>query len=113
MTSLILAAALTLQVPSAPWLNGGKAPDAPENISQGFDWMNDSGLRCPVYDEGGNILMNPSFEGGRRYWRVQGNAMDVEDFYVTWCVREGTRCALPTVVTTRPRASSWRRTRIT
>lgn len=45
MTGLMLAAALTLQVPTAPWLNGGKAPDAQENICQGYDWMNDAGLR--------------------------------------------------------------------
>ena len=70
MTSLILAAALTLQVPSAPWKDGAKVADTDENVTGGINWQDLSGLCCAKYDEGGNILMNPSFESGDRYLQV-------------------------------------------
>ena len=68
MTSLILAAALPLAVPEAPWVNGGEAPANAKNVTGGVNWMATSGFVCPKYDERGNILMNPSFESGDRYW---------------------------------------------
>ena len=89
MIELLFAAALPLQVPSAPWLNGGKAPDAPENVVAGNDWMNDSGLRCGCYDPNGNMLLNPSFESGRRYWTSCESGVVIDDLIVTNCARSG------------------------
>ena len=90
MNGLILAAALPLAVPQAPWINGGKAPDAPENVVAGNDWMNDSGLRCGCYDPNGNMLLNPSFESGRRYWVACAKGEFIDDQIVTNCARSGT-----------------------
>ena len=90
----LMLAALPLAVPSAPWLNGGKAPESPENVVAGHDWMNDSGLRCGCYDPSGNMLLNPSFESGRRYWvAIEERTAFIEDQIVTNVARTG-RCSL-------------------
>ena len=68
MIGVVLVAAMTLQVPEAPWVNGGEAPETAENVTGGVNWMATSGFVCPKYDEKGNVLMNPSFESGDRYW---------------------------------------------
>lgn len=85
MIELMMAAALTLQVPTAPWINGVvHKPDA-ESVTGGLDWQDLAGLCCAKFDEGGNILMNPSFESGDRYLQASWSdtAERMSDFYTS------------------------------
>ena len=68
---LVLAAALPLSVPHVPFADGGQKGD-PSKLNEivgGVDFRSENDFRVAVYDEGRNLLMNPSFESGVRYWK--------------------------------------------
>ena len=73
MIELMLAAALPLTVPHSPFDGEGLKGD-PEKINEivgGVDFRSENDFRVPVYNEKGNLLMNPSFESGLRYYRTE------------------------------------------
>ena len=73
MIELMMAAALSLVVPEAPWKDGAKAEESDVNVTAGYNWKGKCGFVCPHYDKRGNILLNPSFESGDRYWSLAWN----------------------------------------
>ena len=70
MIELMVAAALPLVVPEAPWKDGAKVEESDVNVTAGYNWKGKCGFVCPHYDKRGNILLNPSFESGDRYWNA-------------------------------------------
>ena len=63
---------LPLVVPHSPFVGEGPKGD-PKNLNEivgGVDFRSENDFRVPVYNEKGNLLMNPSFESGMRYFRT-------------------------------------------
>ena len=59
-------------VPEAPFKEGGYgAKGGKPAVAYGIDWMKENAFRIATHDEKANALMNPGFESGLRYWRVE------------------------------------------
>ena len=97
MIGLMMAAALPLVVPEAPWKDGAKVEESDENVTAGYNWKGKCGFVCPQYDKKGNILLNPSFESGDRYWSASWNETSIwpADSIVTNCAHSGTHSFFP------------------
>ena len=61
-----------LTVPHSPFAGEGPKGDPAKlnEIVAGVDFRSENDFRVPVYNEKGNLLMNPSFESGMRYVRT-------------------------------------------
>jgi len=67
-------------------------PKTPPILAGGVDFMTESGVRVAEYSASANILLNPSFESGLRYWRT-GVADDARTIVTNGVARSGRRCA--------------------
>jgi len=66
-------------------------PRRPPVLTGGIDFMTESGVHVPEYKGSANILMNPSFESGIRYWRSQ-ISYDIKNLVTDETARSGKRC---------------------
>ena len=72
MIEYVMVAALPLVVPHSPFAGEGPKGD-PEKLNEivgKVDFRSENDFRVAVYNEKGNLLMNPSFESGMRYFRT-------------------------------------------
>lgn len=65
-------------------------PKTPPFLAGGIDFRAESGVNVAEYQSSPNILINPSFEPGDRYWRVQV-ASDVRDIITNGVAHSGKR----------------------
>ena len=91
MIELMMAAVLPLTVPHVPFAGGGPKGDAAKlnEIVAGVDFRSENDFRVAVYDEGRNLLVNPSFESGMRYWKDVPTMGDPESWLSTEYARSG------------------------
>ena len=79
ITTLLLAAALPLAVPTAPFASGRARSS---QVVHGIDFGKNNDYAIPFAGEG-NWLMNPGFESGTILWRKGGEQENARPEYST------------------------------